>query len=228
MFKFSLLICLSLSTHLFAGEAKTISYCASLGSNSFLFNKGILDPNMNFIAYGVNPLKNFIVGGKIEKKFSDKKALSLGLFYSNSTLQYLYNDRLGWSVGPVGIIDQKGKINYSNLVFNTLGKYSVFKWLNLEYGLNHSVNLSNRFYGKDVGSSIAWTDSNGRSRMKSYSIGYSLGIEFVLHRKLSLEILHNRGLNNCIVLENTLYGKPYAQYPQKLIFTSFVLNYRFL
>ena len=63
--------------------------------------------------------------------------------------------------------------------------------------------------------------------MKTYSMDYSLGIEFVLHKHLSFEILHNRGINNTVKLENTLYVKPFAQYPQKLIYTSFALNYRF-
>jgi hypothetical protein len=208
-------------------EDSKIAYNASIGSNSFLFNKGIIDPNMNFIAYGVNPLKNFILGAKAEKSFTEKKSLALGLFYSNSTLQYLYNDRLGWSVGPGGIIDHKGSIHYSQIIFNTIGKYSVFKWLNLEYGLSHSIKLKNTFENKEIGSYISWTDTLGNSKMKTYSLAYSLGIEFVLHKHLSFEILHNRGINNSVKLENTLYSKPFNQYPQKLIYTSFVLNYRF-
>jgi hypothetical protein len=208
-------------------EDSKIRYSASFGSNSFLFNKGILDPNMTFIAYGVNPLKNFIIGAKAEKSFTDKKALSLGLFYSKSSLQYLYNDRLGWSVGPGGIINHKGYIHYSQIIFNSLGKYSMFKWLNLEYGLSHSIKLKNTFDNKEIGTYISWTDTLGNSKMKTYSLAYSLGIEFVLNKHLSFEILHNRGINNSVNLENTLYSRPYAQYPQKLIYTSFALNYRF-
>ena len=209
-----------------AEESKTL-FSASFGTNSFLFNKGILDPNMNFIAYGVNPFKNFILGAKAEKSFTDKKALSLGLFYSKSSLQYLYNDRLGWSVGPGGITSHKGNIHYSQIVFNNIGKYNVFKWLKLEYGLSHSIKLKNTFDNKEIGTYISWTDTLGNSKMKTYSMAYSLGIEFVLHKHLSFEILHNRGINNTVKLENTLYGKPFAQYPQKLIYTSFALNYRF-
>ena len=209
-----------------AVDSKT-KFSASFGTNSFLFNKGIIDPNMNFIAYGVNPLKNLIIGAKAEKKFTDKKALSLGLFYSKSSLQYLYNDRLGWSVGPGGIIDHKGHIKYSQIIFNSIGKYSVFKWLNLEYGLSQSFKLKNTFDNKEIGTYTSWTDTSGNSKMKTYSIAYSLGIEFVLHKHISFEIIHNRGINNSVMLENTLYGKPYAQYPQKLIYTSFALNYRF-
>lgn len=209
-----------------AEDSKT-TFSASFGTNSFLFNKGIIDPNMNFIAYGVNPLKNLIIGAKAEKKFTDKKALSLGLFYSKSSLQYLYNDRLGWSIGPGGIIDHKGYIQYSQIIFNSIGKYSVFRWLNLEYGLSQSIKLKNKFDNKEIGTYISWTDTSGNSKMKTYSIAYSLGIEFVLHKRISLEILHNRGINNSVKLENTLYGKPNAQYPQKLIYTSFTLNYRF-
>jgi hypothetical protein len=208
-------------------EDSKIRYSGSFGTNSFLFNKGIIDPNMNFVAYGVNPLKNFIIGAKAEKSFTDKKSISLGLFYSKSSLQYLYNDRFGWSIGPGGIIDHKGYIRYSQIVFNSLGKYRVFKWLNLEYGLSQSIKLKNTFEDKNVGASISWTDTIGNSKMKTYSLAYSLGIEFVLHKNISFEILHNRGINNSINLENTLYGKPFAQYPQKLIYTSFTLNYRF-
>ena len=208
-------------------EDSKIQFSASFGTNSFLFNKGIIDPNMNFIAYGVNPLKNLIIGAKAEKKFTDKKALSFGLFYSNSSLQYLYNDRLGWSVDPGGIIDHKGYIHYSQLIFNNIGKYGVFKWLNLEYGLSHSIKLKNTFENCEIGSNISWTDTLGNSKMKPYSLAYSLGIEFVLHKHLSFEILHNRGINNSVMLENTLYGRPYPQYPQKLIYTSFALNYKF-
>lgn len=208
-------------------EDSKIRYSASFGTNSFLFNKGILDPNMTFIAYSVNPLKNFIIGAKAEKGFTDKKALTLGLFYSKSSLQYLYNDRLGWSVGPGGIINHKGYIHYSQIIFNSLGKYSVFKWLNLEYGLSQSIKLKNTFDNKEIGTYISWTDTLGNSKMKTYSLAYSLGIEFVLNKHLSFEILHNRGINNSVDLENTLYSRPYAQYPQKLIYTSFALNYRF-
>jgi hypothetical protein len=221
---FFLFLLASLQTK--AEDSKT-TYSASFGTNSFLFNKGILDPNMTFIAYGVNPLKNFIIGAKAEKSFTDKKALSLGLLYSKSSLQYLYNDRLGWSVGPGGIINHKGYIHYSQIIFNSLGKYSVFKWLNLEYGLSHSIKLKNTFDNKEIGTYISWTDTLGNSKMKTYSLAYSMGIEFVLNKHLSFEILHNRGINNSVDLENTLYSRPYAQYPQKLIYTSFALNYRF-
>jgi len=220
---FFLFLLASLQTK--AEDSKT-TYSASFGTNSFLFNKGILDPNMTFIAYGVNPLKNFIIGAKAEKSFTDKKALSLGLLYSKSSLQYLYSDRLGWSVGPGGIINHKGYIHYSQIIFNSLGKYSVFKWLNLEYGLSHSIKLKNTFDNKEIGTYISWTDTLGNSKMKTYSLAYSLGIEFVLHKHISFEILHNRGINNSVLLENTLYGKPNAQYPQKLVYTSFSLNYR--
>jgi hypothetical protein len=221
-----LFILLLLAAFQTKAEDSKIRYSGSFGTNSFLFNRGIIDPNMNFIAYGVNPLKNFILGAKAEKKFTNKKALSLGLFYSKSTLQYLYNDRLGWSVGPFGIIDHKGYIHYSQIIFNSIGKYSVFNWLNLEYGLSHSLKLKNKFDNKEIGTYISWTDTMGNSKMKTYSLAYSLGIEFVLHKHISFEILHNRGINNSVLLENTLYGKPNAQYPQKLIYTSFSLNYK--
>jgi len=221
-----LFILLLLAAFQTKAEDSKIRYSGSFGTNSFLFNKGIIDPNMNFIAYGVNPLKNFILGAKAEKKFTNKKALSLGLFYSKSTLQYLYNDRLGWSVGPFGIIDHKGYIHYSQIIFNSIGKYSEFNWLNLEYGLSQSLKLKNKFDNKEIGTYISWTDTMGNSKMKTYSLAYSLGIEFVLHKHISFEILHNRGINNSVLLENTLYGKPNAQYPQKLVYTSFSLNYR--
>jgi len=221
-----LFILLLLAAFQTKAEDSKIRYSGSFGTNSFLFNKGIIDPNMNFIAYGVNPLKNFILGAKAEKKFTNKKALSLGLFYSKSTLQYLYNDRLGWSVGPFGIIDHKCYIHYSQIIFNSIGKYSEFNWLNLEYGLSQSLKLKNKFDNKEIGTYISWTDTMGNSKMKTYSLAYSLGIEFVLHKHISFEILHNRGINNSVLLENTLYGKPNAQYPQKLVYTSFSLNYR--
>lgn len=210
-------------------QDKEITFGATFGSNSIFFSRDIIERSFVFFNSEFSPLKNPIIGARMNYTLTEKKNLSFGLFYGNAHLGYTYSDEYGWSISPIqGKIYRTGQIEYHSLIANTISQYKVFKWLKVQYGLSHHFNLKNTFEDKEVGNMVGWTDSTGNSNMRLYALSGSIGLEFQLHKRISIDLLHNRGITNFIVLnDKNINGSPGTKYPQKLVYTGLTLNYWF-
>lgn len=209
-------------------QDKKITFGATFGSNTVLFRKDIIEQSLVFFNSEISPLTNPIIGARMKYTLTERKNLSFGLFYGNSHLGYSYSDGYGSSIYPInGKKYRTGQIEFHSLILNTISQYKVFKWLKVQYGLSHHFNLKNTFEDKEVGNWVDWTDSTGKSNMRLYALAGSIGLEFQLHKRFSIDLLHNRGITNFIIVKQFKGSSFENKYPLKLVYTGLTLNYWF-
>lgn len=195
--------------------AQSGSYYLNFNNHDFsYFNK-----NMGGFRYYFTDYDNYCLGLKFNVNITQRKQFSISTLYSKSSIGYLKYSGTNLNEGIIFKQHLKG------VIANTLIQYQTFKWLKINYGLSHYFNITNKFDNENIAKELSWYNEQGKNKMKIYSIALNAGIEFKLYKRLSIELNSMRGLNKLITLK-ILNDLGNYEFPQKIIYTGFTLNYK--
>lgn len=201
-------------------KIKKHSLYASVGTYGYIFNRDLVSSRSQdgryFGYYEINFGQYYSLGGKFNYQLTDRKELSIPILYSNAWLGYLYMNK------PHA--DVYGKIQFNNILLGNVIQYKVFKWFKVNYGINHCINLVNRFDDVEIAKSVHWYDDNGKSRITPYTFAITGGFEIKLYKRFSIGFDYMRGVNTFVSLE--LEDDPRSRTQQQLRYLGLLFNYK--
>ena len=128
-----------------------------------------------------HPLQPYCLGIRVAKPISEKNNLAATLLYSNSHMGYSY-----------GNYDRKvfidGYIRMRGLLSAWTYQHRALKWLKLNLGLFHYVNLQDHFDNSSVAQDVNWYGSNGKSKSRRYVMGLTYGMSFKIYKRVHAEV----------------------------------------
>lgn len=198
------------------------SLYALSGTHGYIFNRDVISSNSlsgkSFSDYEINFARNYSLGAKMNFRLTKRKELSVPILYSHAYLGYLYTNT------PNSV--SYGKIQFNNILVGNVIQYNTFKWLKINYGINHCINIVDRFDDPQIATIVGWYHADGKSRINPYTFAINLGFEIKIYKKLSIQFDYMRGLNNFIYL--TFENDPRSRTAQQLRYIGLLLNYKII
>jgi hypothetical protein len=172
------------------------SLFVSFGGSCFTSNKA--DTGEEFYCFKQN--YGFALGFQRNYIVADRHNINLNVCLSHFKSTYYFYD-----IKYNSKVYFKKSIYYSNLTIYPKYAFDIKKWFQIDVGAGVNYVLNNTFTDHNIGRYISWIDANNKSRMRTIYPTYSLGFQFRITERMSINYNFQRSIVPVIKLKTEAY-----------------------
>jgi opacity protein-like surface antigen len=151
------------------------------------FTNSIADSAIEFYCFKQN--YGFAIGFQRNYVVADRHNINLNASLSHFKSTYYFYD-----IKYNSKVYFKKSIYYSNLTIYPKYAFDIKKWFQIDVGAGVNLVLNNTFTDHSIGHYISWIDANNKSRMRTIYPTYSLGFQFRITERMSINFNYQKSI----------------------------------